>query len=181
MRTLLILLSSVISITMSSSQRSNADALWALNNEPATKYDIGTIKLMVKLKEIEGGEKWPSEMYIGEPLIRDDKKLHIPLSANGKTEELNIKKCTAVIEQIRRAAGVDTENGTLFPPFNVFGYSSFAKMFRGSGYLSKNIMDVVKRLDNQIVISCVMVSPDKGMKTVFGKLVSKSYEIHGDM
>ncbi len=177
----LVLICLGIFITFLSPQQSAADALRVLSNEPASKYDLGVINMKFALEKLKNGANWPADMMAGDPLIKNDNKLHIPLSAFGKTEKINIKKCTSAIEQVRKAAAVNPKTGTLYPPYSLLGYSLFADMLVGTGYVSTNVSNAIKRLDKQIVISCVMLSSDAGSKTVFGRLVSKSYEIHGDM
>ena len=179
-RFFIVVMFSVISITSLSPRQSVADALLILSNEPATKYDIGVINIKLALKNIEAQDKWPSEMMLGDTMIKEN-DLHIFLQAFGETEAANINKCKSAINLIRRAAAVDPTSGNLYPPYNALGRSAFADMFAGTGYIPKNVSIALKSVDDQIVITCMMISPDKGLKNVVGKLVSKYFQIVGDI
>ena len=70
-----------------------------------------------------------------------------------------------------------TSSGELYPPYSALGRSAFADMFAGTGYIPYNVSIALKSVDDEIVITCVMISPDKGLKNVVGKLVSKDFQI----
>ena len=101
-----------ISITSLSPRQSVADALLILSNEPATKYDIGVI-IKTCTKNIEAQDKWPSEMMLGDTMIKEN-DLHIFLQAYARLKQ-PINKCKSAINLIRRAAAVDLNLATFIP------------------------------------------------------------------